>query len=330
MTKLIYLEKTIQHHKEAKRICQQFPQAPVILCDHYGEIFNRRAQNFRQQKADAALILAEKTGRRVLPTPESFGIGSVRNFYFSHMLNCIYDCRYCFLQGMYPSAHRVLFINYHAFMDEIDHTIATYKDDTCYFFSGYDGDSLALDPVSHFIRHFVPFFQARPTSFLELRTKSSNVRPLLNLPASDNIIVAFSLLPEKIANAVDFLTPAYEKRLQAIEAMAKKGFPIGLRFDPMIYCDDFEQVYPAMIHALFKRIDPKCVHSVSIGTLRFPNHTFKAIKKLYPTDPLLNHPLNKRGQMVSYAANIEELLHECLKRTLGAYMPLEHIFHCQS
>ena len=28
------------------------------------------------------------------------------------MHNCIYDCRYCFLQGMYRSAHYVVFINY--------------------------------------------------------------------------------------------------------------------------------------------------------------------------------------------------------------------------
>ena len=330
MTQLIYLEQSLQDHPEAKRICQQFPKAPVILCDHYGEIFNRRAQNFRQQKANAALILAEKTGKRILPTPESFGIGSMRNFYFSHMLNCIYDCRYCFLQGMYPSAHRVLFINYHEFMDDIDRTIATYKDDRCYFFSGYDGDSLALDPVSHFIQHFVPFFQARPEAFLELRTKSANIRPLLNLPASDNIIVAFSLLPEKIAQAVDHLTPAYEKRLQAIEAMAKKGFPIGLRFDPMIYCDDFEHIYPEMIHTLFKRINPKNVHSVSIGTLRFPNHTFKTIKKLYPSDQLLNHPLKKHKHMISYASDTERALHQSLKSTLGIYLPPESIFHCQS
>ena len=28
------------------------------------------------------------------------------------MYNCIYDCRYCFLQGMYSSANFVLFVNF--------------------------------------------------------------------------------------------------------------------------------------------------------------------------------------------------------------------------
>mgnify|MGYP006970641936 FL=1 len=27
------------------------------------------------------------------------------------MMNCIYDCSYCYLKGMYPSGHMVLFVN---------------------------------------------------------------------------------------------------------------------------------------------------------------------------------------------------------------------------
>ena len=46
----------------------------------------------------------------VLKTPDNFTIGFKKNYYFSHMLNCIYDCKYCFLQGMYNSANYVLFI----------------------------------------------------------------------------------------------------------------------------------------------------------------------------------------------------------------------------
>ena len=36
------------------------------------------------------------------------------------MLNCLYDCRYCFLQGMYRSANYVLYVNYEDFTKDID------------------------------------------------------------------------------------------------------------------------------------------------------------------------------------------------------------------
>ena len=44
-------------------------------------------------------------------TPKDFTIGFKENYYFSHMLNCIYDCKYCFLQGMFNSANFVIFTN---------------------------------------------------------------------------------------------------------------------------------------------------------------------------------------------------------------------------
>ena len=111
----IYVEEALLDHPRARAIMQRFPDASVTTCARYGEIFNRRAQNFRLQKISPALILAEKFSGHVLPSPPEYAIGGDLNYYFSHMLNCIYDCRYCFLQGMYQSAHYVVFVNYEDF-----------------------------------------------------------------------------------------------------------------------------------------------------------------------------------------------------------------------
>ena len=37
--------------------------------------------------------------------------GNTNFYYCSTMMNCIYDCSYCYLKGMYPSGHMVLFVN---------------------------------------------------------------------------------------------------------------------------------------------------------------------------------------------------------------------------
>ena len=158
----IYIEEAIAEHPRTEAILRRFPKAVGIPCERYGEVFNRKAQSFRLQKRKPALILAKKHGRKVLPTPESYGIGAKKNYYFSHMLNCLYDCRYCFLQGMYLSANYVVFVNFEEFEEEIDDALEEAAGEPVHFFSGYDCDSLAFDGVTGFCDHFLPFFAARP------------------------------------------------------------------------------------------------------------------------------------------------------------------------
>ena len=118
----IYYEEGVREHPRTQKLLDRFPNASLIPCSHYKEVFNPSGQNFRLQKKKPALILAKNSGKLVHSVPPTYGIGGTRNFYFSHMLNCLYDCRYCFLQGMYPSAHYLLFVNYEDFFDEIKRT----------------------------------------------------------------------------------------------------------------------------------------------------------------------------------------------------------------
>ena len=119
MFSAIYIEEEVRNWHRVQEIIQPFADMPKIICERYGEIFNNTNQNFRIQKKAPALILAKKYGNLVLPSPTGYGFEGGKSFYFSHMLNCIYDCRYCFLQGMYRSANYVLFVNYDDFESQM-------------------------------------------------------------------------------------------------------------------------------------------------------------------------------------------------------------------
>ncbi len=134
MIDTIYMEDAVVDHPRSRDILRRYPRAQIIKCASYTEVFNRKAQNFRLQKKKPALILAEKHSGHVLPTPAQYGIGAEHNYYFSHMLNCLYDCRYCFLQGMFQSAHYVLFVNYENFIDELARLAKQHDDETVHFF----------------------------------------------------------------------------------------------------------------------------------------------------------------------------------------------------
>ena len=86
----------------------------------------------------------------MLKTPKNYSIGRENNYYFSYMYNCIYDCRYCFLQGLYSSSNLVIFVNYDDFLNEIKVLDNSKIAKKTTIFSGYDCDSMAYDSVTNF------------------------------------------------------------------------------------------------------------------------------------------------------------------------------------
>ena len=328
MIETIYVEEAIKNHPRTKFILKKFKKSRIISINKYGEIFNKRNQNFRIQKANPCLILAHKKDNFVLPAPEGFGIGSSKNFYFSHMYNCIYDCRYCFLQGMYSSANYVIFVNFEDFDISIKKIIENNVDSKVTFFSGYDCDSLALENVTGFAKHILPFFRKYPQIEIEFRTKSIQKEPFLSVKPMPNVILAYSLMPELMSNSLDNKAPSISKRIRVISELASKGWKIGLRFDPLIHGENWKALYKELLEDIYKNISLDCLHSVSFGTLRFPKRMFKDIFKLYPNEPLFSGPLSLNNKMISYDIEIEEEMTSYCKNLSLRYINEDQIFKC--
>ena len=58
MIERIHIEEQVRNHPRALAVLKRFPKAQRIVIERYGELFNRKAQNFRLQKKKPALILA--------------------------------------------------------------------------------------------------------------------------------------------------------------------------------------------------------------------------------------------------------------------------------
>ena len=329
MIHTLYIEREVVDHPRTRMIRQRFPEARQVECQRYGEVFNRKGQNFRLQKKAPALILANKFKNFVLEAPLSYNIGGQRNFYFSHMLNCLYDCRYCFLQGMYRSANYVLFVNYEDFDQAIIDKAAEHPGEPSYFFSGYDCDSLALESVTGFASHALKLFQKLPNAVLELRTKSIQIRPLLEREPLANVVVAFSLSPDTLARATEHKAPSLQRRLEAIGTLQRLGWPVGLRIDPLIYCSDFEAIYRDFFRQIFSVIDAEALHSVSLGTFRMPEAFFRNMARLYPEEKLFAGPMAARDGMLGYRDDLETALFDFCEEALLDYIPRAIYFPCR-
>jgi len=324
---MLYVEEEILNHPRTLQIQGRFPDAEVVTCSRYGEIFNRRAQHFRLQKRRPSLILAKRHRNFVHEAPEGYGIEGARNLVFSHMHNCIYDCRYCFLQGMYRSAHYVVFVNYEDFQWALEERIRASRGEAVWFFSGYECDSLALEPVTRFAASFVPFFARFPQAFLELRTKSTQIKSLLDMEAAPNVVVAFSFTPEEVQASVEHLTPSVDRRIGAMKRLQERGWRLGLRFDPLIYDERFREQYRRLYEQVFGVVRVESLHSVSLGPFRLPADFFRTIVRLYPEDPLFAAPLDEEnGGPVGYRRDLEEEMVGFCREELLRHVPRELFF----
>lgn len=329
MISTIYIEQAISDHPVTQEVLSRFTGVTIIGCDRYTEIFNRKSQNFRLQKKQPALILAEKHHGFVLEAPESYGVGGQHNYYFSHMLNCIYDCRYCFLQGMYRSAHYVLFVNYNDFTAEIEKKLSDHPGKDVWFYSGYDCDSLALDPVTGFVDFILPFFNKRPHAHLEFRTKSTQIRSLLKSDPLPNCVVAFSLSPENITQALEAKTPMLSNKLKAMRKLQNSGWNVGIRFEPLIYTDDYKNCYGDLFSTVFKQLEVEKLHSISVGAFRVPKTYFKNMIRLYPDEKLFAGPLEDNDGMIAYRNDLQEEMIEWCYKTIADQAPENHLYQCR-
>lgn len=329
MIDTIYIEEGADKLRKSREILSRFPKATVIPCKHYKEVFNPSNQSFRLQKKNPALILAQQRGKLTHPIPQSYGVGGKHNFYFSHLLNCLYDCRYCFLQGMYPSAHYLLFVNFDHFKEEIKKT-SNSLDDECWFFSGYDCDSLALESVTGFASDFLPFFSELPNAWIELRTKSVAIQSLQKIDPLERAVVAFSFTPQEISTQLEKGVPSVKTRIAAMQKVAEQGWKVGLRIDPILDCKDFENRYFNLFREIFENIPEKAIHSISMGAFRMPKGFYKKIEKQYPEEALFAGGFHTENGYTGYLTETETRLKKKCKNLLTNWTSSKKIYTCQT
>jgi len=328
MVDSIYIERAIADHPRTEAILARYPKAAQISIDRYGEVFNSHKQNFRIQKQNPSLILAAKQNKKVISTPQQYETGGGANYYFSHMLNCVYDCRYCFLQGMLRSANYLLFVNYEEFVSDIKTLAQTHASDRkpAWFFSGYDCDSLAYEPVTGFADFFIPAFSEIPNTVLELRTKSTQVRSLLDRSAQSNVVVASSLSPEPVAQELELGAPSLQKRVEALAKLQDAGWRIGLRFDPVVWHKDYLQNYQKMADFVFSQLDASRIDTVTLGSFRLPRGYYKTMHRLYPEHWLFNAGLDEEQGMIVYRREIEVEVLDKLQAVCSNFVPADKLF----
>lgn len=323
----VYAEQDISMEEWQNRLSKQ-----PILINHYKDLFNRSHQDFAAQKKAPSLILAKKTGTLIYkgaPVCQSFG--REHFYYTSCMMNCIYHCDYCYLQGMYPSGHVVVFVNLTDYFAELE---ALLKEHPVYLCISYDTDLLALEQTFCFVSRWISFAKEHPDLTLEIRTKSGNpavFEQLAGLYDAENkhlqqqIIFAWTVSPENLCKATEHGAASLPLRLNALTAAKQAGFSVRLCFDPMIFHGNWRESYSTLVDTVFSVISPQDLFDVSIGVFRISTEYLKNMRKKRPDSAIVQYPyITEHG--VSHYGALSETMVQYLQELLQSYLPAEKIF----
>lgn len=320
----LYVEEAALPYPLTQTLLRRFAGIPVISIRHYKDVFNRANQPFRHQKQHQAMILAVKREPFLYQGPaicQSFGAS--RFYYTSLMLNCIYDCTYCYLQGLYPSANLVAFVNIGDFQAAIADKAAK---ESLYLAASHDTDLIALHGVIPYLDELRPFLAGQANLLMEIRTKSANPAFFSQYPPLPSMIVAFTLTPEALGRRYEKGTPTLEARLAAIQTAIRRGFQVRLCFDPVMIGPEWDDLYEPFFNQVFSSVDPRTIVDVGYGFFRMPRDLFARIEKQRADSPLFAAPYADQGGVLSYDPDRQAAIRSHHLAILSHYLAPERIF----
>lgn len=281
---LIYIEKQAKDYSQTKKILEKYKNAKVIFIDNYKNIFDKNYKNLDTKKA---LIIAKLNSKSVSRAPCWYW-HSESSYFFKTWLNCVFDCSYCYLKWAFKNDNIVLFVNYDDIKNEIEEKISELRKelpDSAHWFYSWDySDIVWIDNLSNFIENFVPFFEKFwDDVMMEIRTKSSNVKPFLDLWfIPKNTEISFSLNPEILVKKYEKWASSLEKRIEAINILLEKWFKAWLRFLPILPVKNWEEVYSEFIAYIKEKIDISKIYSSFASWLLYTKKDYNKMLQKYP------------------------------------------------
>lgn len=317
----------MRSHPRTKKILERYQEAEIIEINHYKDVFCRSRQNGALQHRAQKLILAAKGGKLIYegaPVCQSFGN---ENFYYtSCMMNCIYDCEYCYLKGMYPSANLVVFVNLEDIFAQVEQKLRQVSG-TLYLCVSYDTDLLALEQIVGYADAWSRFAACHaPRLKIEIRTKCANRHFFESQEPLSNVIYAFTLSPQAVVEHFEHDTPSLSERIACAVQAGNAGCSVRLCFDPMIYIPEWKQQYTDMLDQVFCAAAPEMLMDVSVGSFRISRDYLKKMRRQQPDSPAAWFPYEIEHGYYHYPKALMEQMEQFLVSRLREHMPEDKIF----
>ena len=276
---IIYIEKQAINYPQTQKIIEKFKNSSIIFIDNYKNIFDKDYTNLDSKKA---LIVAKLNSNSVSEAPAWYG--HTKSAYFlKTSLNCVFDCDYCYLKWAFKNENMVIFVNYEDIKNELIEKIKTLPIDVeNWFYSGDYSDIIWMDSFSNFSSEFIQFFEQFENVKMEIRTKSANIKPLLDLWfIPKNTEIAFSLNPQMLIDKYEKWTSSLDARIESINKLLSLWFKVWIRFLPLLPVKNYEEIYRDFVEYVNSKINMCDINSTFASGLLYTKKDYNKILSKY-------------------------------------------------
>lgn len=323
----IYIEKSARSHPRTEHILSCISnsikahdlQEHITIIDNYKDIF----YSYNKSRKRSLILCAQKDNCVFPGSPVCQDFDERYFYYASSAKNCIYNCEYCYLKGMYPSSDIVVNVDLQSIFAEVKKLL---NEHPVYLCISYDTDLLALETLIGSVREWTEFTASESNLLVECRTKCARTDLWDNLRPNERFIFAYTLSPQEIISTYENGTPSLESRIESIRIAMECGHPIRLCFDPMIYIKNWKTHYGQMIDNLSSSIDWSKIRDVSIGSFRISSAYLKRMRDLMPDSTVVQFPFDLTNGVYQYPTYLKDDMQSFIHDRLSNLIPPDKIY----
>lgn len=251
--KAIYFEKEILNYPLGKELMDKYEEVPKVEIENHNNIEEmRKKENKEFPDMKRNLII---------------GIRKTHKFVENHKTSdylvpytssgCTASCMYCYLVCNYNKcAYLRLFVNREKMLDKIIKT-AEKSEKELTFEIGSNSDLILENNITGNLVWTIENFKDTKKGFLTLPTKFDMVDPILPLDHKGKVVIRMSVNPEEIINKVEFGTSRLKGRIEAINKLKEAGYKIGILIAPVIFVENWKEIYLELIKKLNSELSEK-------------------------------------------------------------------------
>lgn len=256
--KIIYYEKGIENYELGRKLLDQYKDVPKIEIQNHNNIEElRKKQNSEFTKLKQYLIIGTRKTHKYV---ENHKVSDYLVPYTSS--GCTAMCMYCYLVCNYNKcAYLRLFVNREEMLDKLIKT-ANKSEKELTFEIGSNSDLVLENTITHNLEWTIEKFGQNNRGYITFPTKFAHVDPLLNLKHNGRTIIRMSVNPEEIIQKVEFGTSRLKDRIEAINKLKSAGYKIGILIAPVIFIDNWKELYKKLIERLQEELSEEVKNNV--------------------------------------------------------------------
>ena len=253
----IYYEEKATEYELGKELLEKYKDVPQFVIENHNNIEEmRKKENKEFPKMKRNLIIGIRKTHKFVPN------NKISNYLVPYTSSgCIAMCLYCYLVCNYNKcAYLRIFVNREEMLNKII-KVANESEEELVFEIGSNSDLILENSITNNLRWTIENFRKAEKGYITFPTKFDMVDDILDVNGKERVIIRMSVNPKEIIQKVEMGTSSLENRVMAINKLADAGYKVGLLIAPVIFVDNWKELYKKLVMYLKENLSDKVKES---------------------------------------------------------------------